>query len=56
MVTAYAVGRFAFAFSALIPPSFTVARLAANALLVTVKLRAVALRTLSAWGELAIRS
>ena len=51
MVTASAAAQFVFAFSALMHPSFTAARLAANALLVMVTRRAVALPALSAWGE-----
>jgi len=49
MATACAAGRFVFAFSALMRPSFTVARLAASVLPVMVRLRAVALPALFAW-------
>ncbi len=51
MVTASAADRFVFAFSVSMRPSFTVARLAASALMVMVKLRAVALPALFAWDE-----
>jgi len=50
METAFAAARCAFAFSALMRLSFTVARLAASVSPVMVKLRAVALPALSVLG------
>jgi len=51
MAIACAAGRFVFAFSASMHPSFTVARLDASALLAMDKLHAVALSAQFALGE-----